>query len=76
MPSLPHQKTNQRYPSTPPRSLPFRRYVGEPRQVAGYTASYEGLAFATVKGAGHMVPQFKPAEALAMFGRFLAGEPL
>ena len=30
------------------------------RQVAGYAVEYEGLTFATVKGAGHMVPQNKP----------------
>lgn len=47
-----------------------------PRQVAGYAVHYEGLAFATVKGAGHMVPQSKPAEALAMLQRFLNGENL
>ncbi|KAI8471231.1 MAG: peptidase S10, serine carboxypeptidase [Monoraphidium minutum] len=51
-------------------------FVGEPRQVAGYKVEYEGLTFATVKGAGHMVPQFKPAESLAMFNRFLAGDAL
>ncbi len=37
---------------------------------------YEGLVYATVKGAGHMVPQSKPAESLAMFTRFLRGETL
>ena len=40
-------------------------------QVAGYAVHYRGLVFATVKGAGHMVPDSKPAEALAMFDRFL-----
>jgi hypothetical protein len=32
---------------------------------------YRGLVYATVKGAGHMVPQSKLAEALTMFQRFL-----
>ena len=48
-------------------------------QVAGYAVHYQGgrqgggaqLVYATVKGAGHMVPSSKPAEALAMFDRFL-----
>lgn len=32
-------------------------------QVAGYTESYVGgLTFATVHGAGHMAPQFKPPQ--------------
>ncbi|GBF96984.1 serine carboxypeptidase-like [Raphidocelis subcapitata] len=51
-------------------------YVGSPRQVAGYRVEYEGLTFATIKGAGHMVPQNKPAESLAMLQRFLSGETL
>eukprot|EP00879_Flechtneria_rotunda_P016121 GHRR01016863.1.p1 GENE.GHRR01016863.1~~GHRR01016863.1.p1 ORF type:complete len:501 (+),score=113.92 GHRR01016863.1:376-1878(+) len=37
------------------------------KQVAGYAVEFEGgLTFATVKGAGHMVPQTKPKEALAL----------
>lgn len=32
---------------------------------------YKGLVYATVRGAGHMVPQTKPAEALTMLERFL-----
>lgn len=40
-------------------------------QVAGYAVHYRGLVYATVRGAGHMVPQTKPAEALAMLERFL-----
>ena len=48
---------------------------------AGYTTTYavrEGhrFSFATVKGAGHMVPEFKPVAAHALIERFLAGRPL
>jgi len=47
-------------------------------QVAGYVTVYDqnDFTFATIKGAGHMVPQFKPPQALAMFQRFLANQPL
>lgn len=45
-------------------------------QVAGFVQQYEGLAFATVKGAGHMVGQGKPAEALRLIDSFLHGESL
>jgi serine carboxypeptidase-like clade 2 len=31
--------------------------------VAGYIEERDGLTFATVRGAGHAVPQFKPAES-------------
>ena len=34
------------------------------------------LTFATVKGAGHMVASDKPTAALALFTRFLQGNPL
>lgn len=40
-------------------------------QVAGYAVHYRGLVFATIRGAGHMVPETKPAEALELFTRFL-----
>lgn len=42
-------------------------------QVGGWTQKYTGLTFATVRGAGHMVPATKPAQALALFESFLAG---
>ncbi|KAK6149890.1 hypothetical protein DH2020_017415 [Rehmannia glutinosa] len=35
---------------------------------------YDGLTFATFRGAGHAVPIFKPSESLAFFASFLAGE--
>jgi len=43
-------------------------------QVAGYVTVYDNLNFVSVKGAGHMVPQYKPAEGYAMFASFLAGK--
>jgi len=41
------------------------------RVTAGYVINYEHLTYVTVKGAGHMVPQYKPAFALTMFKNFL-----
>lgn len=43
-------------------------------EVAGYVVGYKGLVFATVKGAGHMVPYYQPRRALAMFSSFLEGK--
>eukprot|EP00754_Rhynchopus_humris_P035152 Rhum_TRINITY_DN16719_c0_g1::Rhum_TRINITY_DN16719_c0_g1_i1::g.164193::m.164193/K16296/SCPL-I; serine carboxypeptidase-like clade I len=45
---------------------------------AGYTQSYKhnGFRFATVKGAGHMVPQYKAREAYHMFSAFINDKPL
>lgn len=40
-------------------------------QVAGFEVQYEGLTFATVRGAGHMVPYTQPGRAAALFRRFL-----
>ncbi|GAB4828678.1 Serine carboxypeptidase-like 25 [Ancistrocladus abbreviatus] len=45
-------------------------------QVGGWTEVYEGLTFATVRGAGHEVPLFKPRAALQLFRSFLRGKPL
>ena len=55
-------------------------YVGEPHSssVAGYVVEYDvptEFTFMTIKGAGHMVPTFRPRESLTMMSRFLAGEP-
>lgn len=41
----------------------------------GYS-SPGSLTYLTIKGAGHMVPQTNPEEALAMFSRFIAGKPM
>lgn len=42
-------------------------------QVGGYVVGYKGLAFVTVRGAGHMVPSYKPQRALTMISSFLKG---
>lgn len=46
-------------------------------QVAGYAVEYYGgLTYATIKGAGHMVPETSPKQALTMFERFIKGKTL
>ncbi|GIL92089.1 hypothetical protein Vretifemale_19576, partial [Volvox reticuliferus] len=48
-------------------------------QIAGFTARFDagaGLRFATVKGAGHMVPQSKPLQALHLLRTFIYDEEL
>ncbi|KAL3321479.1 hypothetical protein AABB24_039216 [Solanum stoloniferum] len=46
------------------------------KQVAGRVVEYEGLTFVTVRGAGHLVPLYKPSEGLALIHSFLTGEEL
>jgi len=46
-------------------------------QSGGWVTDYaEGLTFATVRAAGHMVPQYRPAAGYVMFERFIKGQPL
>lgn len=44
-------------------------------QVAGFTVGFErNFRWATVHGAGHMVPATRPAQALQLFTKYLSGE--
>lgn len=45
-------------------------------QVGGWTEVYDGLTFATVRGAGHEVPLFQPRRAFILFQTFLWGKDL
>ncbi|KAB1225987.1 Serine carboxypeptidase 24 [Morella rubra] len=45
-------------------------------QVGGWTEVYNGLTFATVRGAGHEVPLLQPRRAFNLFSSFLAGKEL
>jgi len=46
-------------------------------QVAGWTEAFtNGLTFATVRGAGHMVPYTQPQRAFDLISKFLKGQPL
>ena len=45
------------------------------QRMAGYVTRYEGnFDFVTVRGAGHMVPTYKPEEAFEMFSTWITGE--
>ena len=44
-------------------------------QVAGFTTKFkEGMSFVTVHGAGHMVPQTRPAQSLQLMSAFVADD--
>lgn len=45
-------------------------------QVGGWSEVYDGLTFATIRGAGHEVPLFQPRRAFILFQSFLAGKEL
>ncbi|KAL8236918.1 hypothetical protein R6Q59_017999 [Mikania micrantha] len=51
---------------------PWRAWY-EDGQVGGWTQTYEGLTFVTVRGSGHEVPLHKPKQALTLLKSFLAG---
>uniref|UniRef100_A0A2C9M6B3 Carboxypeptidase n=1 Tax=Biomphalaria glabrata TaxID=6526 RepID=A0A2C9M6B3_BIOGL len=44
-------------------------------QVAGFVKTFDFLTFATIRGAGHMVPTDKPRPALEMFTNFIQNKP-
>lgn len=63
-------------------SLPYKRWFitdsAGRQQIAGYVRQYFSetgkiASYATVKGAGHMVPTYQPAAAVALFQRYLQG---
>ena len=55
---------------------PWRQWraFNDQENVSGYVINYRGLTFCTIKGTGHMAPQWKPKESYYMFSQFLNGE--
>ncbi|CAA2978318.1 Serine carboxypeptidase II-3 [Olea europaea subsp. europaea] len=51
---------------------PWRPWLDETDEVGGYQVVYDGLTFATVRGAGHQVPQFQPQRAFTLLKVYLA----
>ncbi|KAM5565635.1 serine carboxypeptidase 1-like [Rosa sericea] len=50
-------------------------YSDKEVQVGGYVTGYKGgLTFATIRGAGHMVPSYQPKRALTLISAFLQGK--
>ncbi|CAK9172923.1 unnamed protein product [Ilex paraguariensis] len=47
-------------------------WVDDSNEVAGYQVVYDGLAFATIRDAGHEVPKCQPCRALALLKMFIA----
>ncbi|CDQ61926.1 unnamed protein product [Oncorhynchus mykiss] len=45
------------------------------QKIAGFYEQYGNINLLTVKGAGHMVPQWAPGPALDMFQSFLSNKP-
>ncbi|CAM0945120.1 unnamed protein product [Alopecurus aequalis] len=45
-------------------------------QVGGWTITYEGLTFVTIRGAGHEVPLHTPRQALSLFSNFLGNKKM
>eukprot|EP01084_Bolivina_argentea_P216817 368246_1 len=54
----------------------FVEYNNNQGQVGGWTINYEKISFVTIRGAGHMVPQYRPPEALKMFQAFINNKAL
>jgi carboxypeptidase C (cathepsin A) len=59
----------------PPVKEDLRPYMYD-GHVAGYVQEFEGLTYATVHGAGHMVPEDKPPEAYYLISNWIQGNKL
>nr|XP_002130105.1 lysosomal protective protein [Ciona intestinalis] len=44
-------------------------------QVAGFAQQFGNLTYTTIRGAGHMVPQWAPSYAYSMFEKFVLDKP-
>ena len=57
-----------------PVTKPWRAWYTPDLEVGGYVQQYEeGFTFASVRGAGHLVPSYQPERALVLLYSFLKG---
>lgn len=49
-------------------------YLPGTNSVAGYVEAFDRFTYATIKGAGHEVPEYQPAEAYYVFENFLKNQ--
>ncbi|KAL0404173.1 UNVERIFIED_CONTAM: Serine carboxypeptidase 24 [Sesamum radiatum] len=56
--------------------VPWYPWYSGASQVGGWTEVYDGLTFATVRGAGHEVPLIQPRRGFILFRTFLSGNDL
>ena len=54
----------------------WRHWKNLKGEIAGYTEEYNKIRLVTIKGTGHMVPQWKRQEAFIMLDAFLNGKKL
>ncbi|KAK9827845.1 hypothetical protein WJX74_005191 [Apatococcus lobatus] len=55
---------------------PFQAWLAPNGQTGGHLIKYKGLTFASVRGAGHMVPYTQPQRAYYMFEKYLKQQEL
>lgn len=70
------QYWTSRLQSSQPLSL-WQPWMNSNNQLAGFETIYPNdFRFVTIRGAGHMTPQFRPEESFIMFSKWLRAENL
>lgn len=50
---------------------PWRVWVDERGQAGGFVTVYNDFVFSTIRGAGHMAPQYQPARTFQLIDRWI-----
>jgi len=53
----------------------WRVWLFGDQQPGGFVKTYDTFTFLTIRGAGHMVPYFKPKQAYTFFERYINQQP-
>lgn len=54
---------------------PRKTWLLPNKQIGGYIQQYDKLTYLSIRGAGHMVPYFKPYQAYIFFSKFIQQQP-